>query len=27
MLVFEWIEGTRARSTARLEPAASGVSE
>jgi uncharacterized membrane protein YedE/YeeE len=27
MLVFEWIEGMRARSTARLEPAAGGTSE
>jgi uncharacterized membrane protein YedE/YeeE len=27
MLVFEWIEGRRARSTARLEPAASTASE
>jgi len=27
MLVFEWIEGMRARSTARLEPAAAGTSE
>ena len=27
MLVFEWIEGMQARSTARLEPAAGGSSE
>jgi uncharacterized membrane protein YedE/YeeE len=27
MLVFEWIEGMQARSTARLEPAAGGTSE
>lgn len=27
MLTFEWIEGMRARSTARLEPAAGGTSE
>jgi uncharacterized membrane protein YedE/YeeE len=27
MLVFEWIESLRARSTARLEPAAGGTSE
>ena len=27
MLVFEWIEGVRARSTVRLEPATGGTSE
>jgi hypothetical protein len=27
MLVFEWFEGLRARSTAGMEPAAGGTSE